>query len=126
MRWLLIVIALGAVGAIAITQMEYVRCDRSFVRPGASQAEVLERCGEPVNRESTQRDRVPLGGPRVNFEGQYVLREEPEETIQVMTYTENWTYNIGDNIFILTFVGESEKDDLDDEPELLLKKIEKL
>ena len=126
MRWLLVVIAIGAVGAIALTQMEYVRCDGNFVRHGASQAEVLESCGEPVNRESTQRERVPLGGPMANIEGQYVLRDEPEETIQVMTYSENWTYNIGDNIFILTFTGESEKGDMDEEPELLLKKIKKL
>ncbi|MCK5342692.1 MAG: DUF2845 domain-containing protein [Candidatus Heimdallarchaeota archaeon] len=127
MRWLIIIIALGAVGVIGFTQMEYVRCDGKFVRPGATKAEVLERCGEPINRETSERERVPLGGQRVIYEGQYIMRDEPEESTQVMTFSENWTYNISDKIFILTFTGESQKDNLDEEePTLHLKKIEKL
>jgi hypothetical protein len=127
MRWLIIIIALGAVGVIGFTQLEYVRCDGKFVRPGATKSEVLERCGEPINRETSERVRVPLGGQRVIYEGQYIMRDEPEESSQVMTFSENWTYNIGDKIFILTFTGESEKDNLDEEePTLHLKKIEKL
>jgi hypothetical protein len=70
MRLLLIVIAVGAVGVIGITQMEYIRCGGEFVRPG--------------------------------------------------------TYEIGDRHFILTFTGESRKDNFDEEPILQLKKIEKL
>jgi hypothetical protein len=126
MRLLLIVIAVGAVGVIGITQMEYIRCGGEFVRPGATMSEVIERCGEPINRASSQRERVPLGGPRANYEGQYVLREAPEESSQVMTFSENWTYEIGDRHFILTFTGESRKDNFDEEPILQLKKIEKL
>jgi hypothetical protein len=126
MKWLVIIIALGTVGVIGFTQMEYVRCDGKFVRPGATMSEVLERCGEPINRDSSHRERVPLGGPRVNYEGQYVLREAPEQSIQVMTFSENWTYEIGNKHFILTFTGESQKDNLDEEPTLHLKKIEKL
>jgi hypothetical protein len=126
MRWLLIIIALGAVGVIGFTQLEYVRCDGKFVRPGATKSEVLERCGEPINRETSERQRVPLGGQRVNYEGQYIMRDEPEESSQVMTFAERWTYQMGDKNFILTFTGESEKDNLEDEPILQLKKIEKL
>jgi hypothetical protein len=54
------------------------------------------------------------------------LREAPEQSIQVMTFSENWTYEIGNKHFILTFTGESQKDNLDEEPTLHLKKIEKL
>lgn len=126
MRWIIIVIALGTVLAVGLTQMEYMRCDGKFVLKGASQDEVLERCGDPVHRESDQKERVALGGPRINFEGQYVLREEPEETVQVMTFSETWTYNIGEKVYILTFTGEREGDNMEDEPELLLKKIRKL
>ena len=126
MRWLIIVIAVGTVGVIGFTQMEYIRCDGEFVRPGADVSEVLELCGEPINRASSQRNRVPLGGPRANYEGQYILREAPEESSQVMTFSENWTYEIGERHFILTFTGESHKDNLDEEPILQLKKIEKL
>ena len=127
MRWLIIIIALGAVGVIGFTQLEYIRCDGKFLRPGATKSEVLERCGEPINRESSKRERVPLGGPRVNFEGQYIMRDAPEKSSHVMTFTEHWTYEMGDRNFILTFTGESRKDNLDEEePVLHLKEIEKL
>jgi hypothetical protein len=126
MRWLIIIIALGAIGVIGFTQMEYVRCDGKFVRPGATKSEVLERCGEPINRETHERERVSLGGPRSNYEGQYILREAPEESSRTMMISENWTYEIGNRHFILTFTAESKKDNLDEDPELLLKNIEKL
>jgi hypothetical protein len=43
-----------------------------------------------------------------------------------MIFAERWTYQMGDKNFILTFTGESQKDNLDEEPTLHLKEIEKL
>ena len=127
MKWLIIVIALAAVGAIGFTQLEYIRCDGKFVRPGATKSEVLEHCGEPIDRETSERDRVPLGGPRVIHQGQFAVPDTPEESTQILALTEHWTYEMGDRNFILTFTGESQKDTFDvEEPILLLKKIEKL
>ena len=126
MKWVIIIIAVAALGYIGFTKMEYIRCSGKFVRPGASVSEVLELCGEPLNREMSASDRVPLGGPRVNYEGQFVMREAPEESSQVTKVTERWVYNIGDRNVILTFTGEDQKDTLDEEePVLSLKKIEK-
>ena len=127
MRWVIIIIALAAAGAIGFTQLEYIRCDGKFVRPGATKSEVLEYCGEPINRESSERDRVPLGGPRVIHQGQFAVPDTPEESTQVITLAEHWTYLLGDKHFILTFTGERQEDTFDwEEPILLLKKIEKL
>ena len=126
MKWFIILIAVAILGYIGFTKMEYIRCSGKFVRPGASVSEVLELCGEPLNRETSVTDRVPLGGPRVNYEGQYVMREAPEESRQVAKMTERWVYSIGDKNAILTFMGEGRKDTLDEEdPVLSLKKIEK-
>jgi hypothetical protein len=126
MKWFIILIAVAILGYIGFTKMEYIRCSGKFVRPGASVSEVLELCGEPLNRETSVTDRVPLGGPRVNYEGQYVMREAPEESRQVTKMTERWVYSIGDKNAILTFTGEGRKDTLDEEdPVLSLKKIEK-
>ena len=126
MKWFIILIAVAILGYIGFTKMEYIRCSGKFVRPGASVSEVLELCGEPLNRETSASDRVPLGGPRVNYEGQFVMREAPEESSQVTNMTERWVYNIGDKNVILTFTGEGRKDSLDEEdPGLSLKKIEK-
>jgi hypothetical protein len=126
MKWFIILIAVAILGYIGFTKMEYIRCSGKFVRPGASVSEVLELCGEPLNRETSVTDRVPLGGPRVNYEGQYVMREAPEESRQVTKMTERWVYSIGDKNAILTFTGEGRKDTLDEEDTVLsLKKIEK-
>ncbi len=127
MRWLIILIALAAVGAIGFTQLEYIRCDGKFVRPGATRSEVLDQCGEPIDRETSERARVPLGGPRVIYEGQFIMHDAPEESTQILALTEHWTYEMGDSNFILTFTGEGQKDTFDvEEPVLLLKKIKKL
>ena len=127
MRWVIIIVALAAVGAIGFTQLKYVRCDGKFVRPGATMSEVLEYCGEPINRQSSERDRVPLGDRRSVHQGQFVVPDTPEDPIQVTTMAEQWTYELGDKHFILTFTGERQKDTFDaEEPTLLLKKIDKL
>jgi len=127
MRWVIIIIALAAVGAIGFTQLEYVRCDGKFVRPGATMSDVLEYCGEPINRDMSERGRVPLGGPRSIHQGQFVVPDTSEEHPQVITMAEQWTYEIGDKNYILTFTGERQKDTFEaEEPTLILKKIEKL
>ena len=126
MKWVVIIIVVVALGYIGFTKMEYIRCSGKFVRPGATVSEVLELCGEPGNREISESARIPLGGPRVNYEGQFVMREAPEGSSQVTKVTERWVYNIDDRNVILTFTGEDQKDTLDEEePVLSLKKIEK-
>ena len=127
MRWVIIIIALAAVGAIGFSQLEYVRCDGKFVRPGATMSEVLEYCGEPINRQSSERDRVALGGPRSIHQGQFVVPDTSEKPTQVITMSEQWTYELGDKHYILTFTGERQKDTFDtEEPTLRLKEIDRL
>jgi len=126
MKWVVIIIGVAVLGYIGFTKMEYIRCGGKFVRPGATVSEVLELCGEPRNRETSESDRIPLGGPRVNYEGQFVMREAPEESSQVTKITERWVYNRDDRNVILTFTGEGSQDTFDEEePALSLKKIEK-
>lgn len=126
MKWVIIIIGVVALAYIGFTKMEYIRCSGKFVRPGATVSEVLQLCGEPRSRETSESDRIALGGPRVNYEGQFVMREAPEESSQVIKMTERWVYNIDDKNVVLTFTGEDRKGSLDeDESVLSLKKIEK-
>ncbi|WP_223633384.1 DUF2845 domain-containing protein [Corallococcus sp. EGB] len=70
-----------------------LRCDNKLVSEGASQADALAKCGEPVTRQSkteyvTNKSKVSTG--RGHSE-----REEASTEVTTSTTVEEWTYNFG-------------------------------
>jgi len=84
----LLALALATAGAAAADSLG-IYCDGDLIGKGASKAEVLLRCGEPLMRETVGdiRQQTPDGRTRLRVE--------------------EWTYDVGEGSFlrILTFHG---------------------
>ena len=100
-KWLTGFIALGLTG---LAQADAMRCGTRLVTPGDSKVEVLNRCGEPLHKEtvkllttSHERDLL-LSSAKIREN-----RLKTEETVAI----DQWTYKLeaGKFLRILTFRG---------------------
>ena len=99
-----IVIMSGLILASAPVYADSMRCGTRLVTPGDSKAEVLQRCGEPVFKETTKllketgQSTITLGSA---LGSERISTSQSEEIVPI----EEWTYKPGDGQFmrILTF-----------------------
>jgi hypothetical protein len=77
-----------------------LRCDQYVISRGASQFEVLIKCGRPSNVEAWQQERIRMDFYKdIPVQSEEELSEQPlilKEFIKV----EEWEYNFGPNRFI--------------------------
>jgi hypothetical protein len=77
-----------------------LRCEQYVISRGASQFEVLRKCGRPSNVEAWEQERIKMDFYKdIPVQSEEQLSEEPlilKEFIKV----EEWEYNFGPNRFI--------------------------
>ena len=96
MRSLMMTLALSLLSFPTFSHAASLRCSTNLVSDGASKAEVLMKCGEPLSKES-------------RTETTEVKHQDRASGTSVKTTTqkniEEWTYNFGPNRFmqVVTF-----------------------
>lgn len=99
MRFLLMALALSPLSFPLAAQAASLRCGADLVSDGASKADVLVKCGEPMAKDSrSETEETKQRGA----DGEFTKRT-------VHKTIEEWTYNFGPNRFMQVVVFENGK-----------------
>ncbi|RKH61159.1 DUF2845 domain-containing protein [Corallococcus aberystwythensis] len=93
MRTLPFALVVACLALPSLVHASALRCDNKLVSEGASKADALAKCGEPVTKETrteyvTNKSKVSTGRTRED-------REEASTEVTTSTTVEEWTYNFG-------------------------------
>ena len=94
-------LVLAAIAALTATpsQAQSMRCKNDLANVGEGKASVLQKCGEPVHRESFCKPVAQTPAPTPG--GTTIVNVTPCETV------DEWTYNPGRGQFMTTLRFES-------------------
>jgi hypothetical protein len=98
MRSLLMTVVLSLLSYPLLSQAASLRCGTKLVSDGASKADVLSKCGEPLSKES-----------RTESTEEKTRDEESGTSTKKITQKniEEWTYNFGPNRLMQVVVFEN-------------------
>ena len=96
-----LVLAAAAALTASPSQAQSMRCKNDLASVGEGKAAVLQKCGEPVHRESFCKPVAQTQAPTPAPGGTTIVNVTPCETV------DEWTYNPGRGQFMTTLRFES-------------------